>query len=70
MIIKAQAHAYSGDIETGIDLARHGIELAKGYGSRRHISRVQNMYDRLRVTPLGKHSRMKDLKEILMNAQK
>jgi transcriptional regulator with XRE-family HTH domain len=70
LIIKAQAHSYSGNMETGISLALRGIELAKGYGSRRHISRVQGMYDRLSVTPLGKHPLMKDLKEVLMNESK
>jgi transcriptional regulator with XRE-family HTH domain len=70
LIIKAQAHAYSGDMKTGIDLAFQGIKLARSYGSRRHISRVQGMYDRLSVTALGNHPRMKDLKEFLMNEQK
>jgi transcriptional regulator with XRE-family HTH domain len=66
-IIKAQAHAYSGDVEQGVQLAIQGIELAKGYGSERHISRVQGMYNRLNVTSIGKHPRMKDLKEALMS---
>jgi transcriptional regulator with XRE-family HTH domain len=66
-IIKAQAHTYSGDIEKGVDLAIQGIRLARGYKSERHISRVQGMYDRLQVTPLGKHSLMRDLKDALMN---
>lgn len=66
-IIKAQAHAYSGDIEKGVNLAIQGIGLARGYKSQRHISRVQGMYDRLQVTPLGKHPLMKDLKEVLMS---
>jgi hypothetical protein len=68
-IIKAQAHAYSGDAEKGVDLAIEGINLAKMYRSKRHISRVQVMYDRLNVTPIGKHSRMKDLKEALMSVR-
>ncbi len=64
-IIKAQAHTYSGDIEKGIDLAIQGIHLAQGYKSIRHISRVQGMYERLHVTKLGTHPRMKDLQEAL-----
>lgn len=68
-IIKAQAHAYSGDIETGVNLALQGIELARGYRSERHMSRVQGMYDRLNVIPLGKHARMKDLREALMSVR-
>ncbi len=70
MIIKAQAHAYSGDLANGIALATQGITLAQRYGSQRHISRVQAMYDRLRVTKLGKHTRMKDLKDALLSTQK
>ncbi len=69
-IIKAQAYTYSGDIENGIKLAMQGIELAEAYGSRRHISCVQGMYERLQVTKLGKHARMKDLKEVLVGAQR
>lgn len=64
-IIKAQAHAFSGDIEQGITLALNGLELAKRYHSTRHIARVQKMYDRLRTTPLGQHPRLRDLREAL-----
>ncbi len=66
-IIKAQAHTYSGDIDTGVNLALKGLELAKGYQSKRHVSRVRGMYERLHVTSLGKHPRMYDLKEALMS---
>ncbi len=66
-IIKAQAHTYSGDIDTGIDLAMQGIELARGYQSKRHVNRVQSMYERLRVTALGNHARLRDLREVLMD---
>src|SRR5581483_2872888 len=68
-IVKAQAHSYSGNLAKGIALAVEGVELAYGYGSRRHISRVQAMYDRLRVTKLGKNARMRDLKDALMDVQ-
>ncbi len=64
-IVKAQAQTYVGDVDGGIDLALRGVELARGYGSKRHVSRVQGMYDRLSVTPLGTHPRMRDLKEAL-----
>jgi hypothetical protein len=70
IIIKAQAHAYSGDVENGVKLALQGIELAKGYKSQRHISRVQGMYERLQVTKLGDHARMKDLKEALQGVRR
>ncbi|MBA2391457.1 MAG: helix-turn-helix transcriptional regulator [Ktedonobacteraceae bacterium] len=68
-IIKAQAHTYSGDVEKGIGLAIRGIELAHSYGSQRHISRVQVMYERLQLTRLQKHPRVKDLKEALRSVQ-
>jgi transcriptional regulator with XRE-family HTH domain len=67
IIIKAQAHAYSGDLAHGIDLATQGIALARNYGSQRHISRVRAMYDRLRVSKVGKHPHMRDLKDALMS---
>ena len=65
-IVKAQAYSYAGDVDGGIKLALRGIELARGYGSKRHVSRVQGMYDRLSVTSLGNHSRMRDLREALV----
>ena len=67
-IVKAQAHAYSGNVEEGVQLARNGIELAKMYHSKRHISRLQGMYERLSVTPLGKHRLLRDLREELVLA--
>jgi tetratricopeptide (TPR) repeat protein len=69
-IVKAQAHAYGGNLEDGITYALRGLELAKQYHSKRHISRVQIMYDRLNMTPFRTHPRMPDLKEALYNAQK
>jgi transcriptional regulator with XRE-family HTH domain len=65
IIIKAQAHAFSGDIEQGVTLALNGLELAQRYYSTRHIARVQKMYNRLRTTPLGQHPRLRDLREAL-----
>jgi tetratricopeptide (TPR) repeat protein len=65
-IVKAQAYSYAGDIDEGIHLALKGIELARVYGSKRHVSRVQGMYDRLSVTSLGNHPRLRDLKEALV----
>ena len=70
LIVKAQAHTYNGDIEQGISYAINGLELATQYKSPRHISRVQGMYDRVNVTPIGKNLRMKDLQEALHKAYK
>jgi transcriptional regulator with XRE-family HTH domain len=66
-IIKAQAHAYNGDIEEGIRLALNGLELARGYHSARHVARIQKMYDRLKASPLGQHGLLRDLQEALMS---
>lgn len=68
-IIKAQAHAYAGDMEEGITLALKGLELARGYHSIRHEARLQKMYDRLKISPLGKHSGLHNLQEALMNGK-
>ncbi|MBV9688203.1 MAG: helix-turn-helix domain-containing protein [Ktedonobacteraceae bacterium] len=69
-IIKAQAHAYSGNIEDGVTLALRGLDLANQYHSKRHVSRVQIMYDRLNVTSMSTHPRLRDLKEALYKAQR
>jgi len=67
-ILKAQAHAYAGNIDVGVDLAIDGLEFARRYGSARHMSRVQRMYDRLSGTPVGTSARMRDLADALRAA--
>jgi transcriptional regulator with XRE-family HTH domain len=47
LIIKAQALAHSGNLDEGVRLAIQGLDLARGYGSPRLVSRVQRMHDRL-----------------------
>lgn len=69
-IIKAQAHAYSGDIEEGIRLALNGLALAREYHSVRHEARVQKMHDRLKASPLGQHQLLRDLEEALRSGEK
>lgn len=64
-IVKAQAFAYGDDLEQGIKYAIKGVELARAYHSKRHISRVQGMYDRLSITRMGKSPRLRELKEVL-----
>jgi tetratricopeptide (TPR) repeat protein len=64
-IIKAQAFSYVGDLEQGVGYAIKGVELARAYHSKRHISRVQGMYDRLNVTPMSKSPRLRELREVL-----
>ncbi len=68
-IIKAQAHAYNGDIEEGIRLALKGLALAREYHSVRHEARVQKMHDRLRASPLGQHQLLRDLEGALMSGR-
>lgn len=68
LILKAQAHTYAGDVDTGIDLALNGLRLARGYQSRRHESRIQRLYDRVSVTPLGQQPRLRELREALYQA--
>jgi transcriptional regulator with XRE-family HTH domain len=69
IILRAQAHTYAGNVEKGVQLALQGLRLAQEYHSKRHISRIQRMYDRLLVTPLGKHPRLQDLQEALRTLQ-
>ncbi len=64
-ILKAQAFSYTGAVDEGVKYALKGLELARGYESKRHISRVQRMYDRLSVTSLASHQSLKDLNEAL-----
>jgi transcriptional regulator with XRE-family HTH domain len=64
-IIKAQAFSYVGDLEQGVGYAIKGVELARAYHSKRHINRVQGMYDRLNVTPMSKSPRLRELREVL-----
>lgn len=65
IIQKAQAHAYAGDIEKGVQYALRGLKLAREYHSKRHISRIERMCDRLAVTPMGKHPQLRELREAL-----
>ena len=69
-IIKAQAHAYNGEIEEGIQLALKGLTLVREYHSVRHEARVQKMHDRLKASPLGQHQLLRDLEEALMSGRK
>lgn len=62
-ILKAQAHAYAGNVDVGVRLGIDGLAFARRYGSPRHVSRVQRMYDRLSDTPIGTSARMRDLAE-------
>ncbi|HEY8524718.1 MAG TPA: helix-turn-helix transcriptional regulator [Acidimicrobiales bacterium] len=47
LIVHAQALAGAGHLDEGVRLAVEGLQLARRYGSPRHVSRVQRMHDRL-----------------------
>lgn len=65
MIIHAQALAGAGHLDEGVRLAIEGLELARGYGSPRHISRVQRMHDRLVTVWQRSEPRLVELSEAL-----
>ncbi|GER89969.1 hypothetical protein KDW_41310 [Dictyobacter vulcani] len=60
-IVKAQAYTYAGETDKGVKYAIRGLEMARQYQSKRHISRIQGMYDRLSVTPPRRSATMKEL---------
>lgn len=64
-IVKAQAYSYIGDLDKGLKHAKRGLELASQYQSKRHIARLEIMYKRLYVTPLGGDRRVQELGEAL-----
>jgi hypothetical protein len=64
-ILRAQAHAYAGEIEEGVRLAVEGLTLARLYCSPRHVSRVQRMHDRLSVTSHRDSPHLQDLADAL-----
>jgi hypothetical protein len=65
LIIHAQALAHAGHLEEGVRVAVSGLELARGYASARHVSRVQRMYDRLTQTWSRSERSLVDLHDAL-----
>jgi transcriptional regulator with XRE-family HTH domain len=61
LIVKAQAYCYSGNLQAGIEHALAGLRIAEKLQSVRYVVRLQQMYDRLKVTPIGKERAMLDL---------
>jgi hypothetical protein len=47
-----------------------GLKLAREYHSKRHISRLQRVVDRLAVTPFGKDKQVQELQEALRIPQR
>ena len=70
-IIKAQAYCYVGDLDTGIQYARSGLQSAERCRASRYVIRLQQMSDRLSGTTIGKERRMQDLRgEIFESLQR
>jgi transcriptional regulator with XRE-family HTH domain len=69
-IVKAQAYSYAGDLDKGLEYAVRGLGLAAQYQSKRHVARLEIMYNRLRVTPIGKNKRLDTLRDALLEAQR
>jgi transcriptional regulator with XRE-family HTH domain len=67
-IVKAQAYCYSGELQPGIEHALTGLRMAEKLQSNRYIVRLQQMSDRLNVTPIGKERVMRDLRSEILNA--
>ena len=62
-IEKAQAYCSAGYIKEGVNHAMIGLQMAENLQSRRYVTRLQQMSDRLRTTSLGKEQAMKKLHE-------
>jgi len=65
VIIHAQALAGAGHLDEGVRRALEGLELARGYRSARHVSRVRRMYDRLTCVHPPSEPRLAPLREAL-----
>ncbi|MGH2508813.1 MAG: hypothetical protein ACRDHZ_15610, partial [Ktedonobacteraceae bacterium] len=69
-IVKAQAYAYTGDLDKGMEYSLRGLNLASQYRSRRHIARIENMYNRLSVTKLKQDKKLKMIHDALIEVQR
>ena len=68
-IVKAQAYSYAGDLDKGLEYSLKGLNLASQYRSKRHVARLEGMYNRLSVTPMGGDKRLKQIREAIVDAQ-
>lgn len=65
VIIYAQALAHAGHLDEGVRLAIEGLEMARSYGSPRHVSRVRRMHDRLAASMSPAEPHLVALREAL-----
>lgn len=68
-IVKAQAYAYAGDLDKGLEYSVRGLELASQYKSKRHVARLEAMYNRMRLIPQGTDKRVKEIGEALRSTK-
>jgi transcriptional regulator with XRE-family HTH domain len=68
-IEKARAYLVAGELDEGIQYSLKGIEKATEYRSKMHIARLDTIYARLRILPIGKDKRLNILREALITSQ-
>jgi transcriptional regulator with XRE-family HTH domain len=66
-IVKAQAHCYNGNLQAGIEHAYIGLRIAEQLQSSHYVLRLQQMCDRLSVTPIGREQAMRDLRSEILD---
>jgi transcriptional regulator with XRE-family HTH domain len=66
-IVKAQAHCYSGNLQVGIEHAHIGLHIAEQLQSSHYVLRLQQMCDRLRITPIGKELAIRNLRSEILD---
>lgn len=64
-ISRGQAYCDAGDLQTGIDLAIQGFNLANKCRSPRQMNRVRKLLRKLEDSPYKNEQRVKDLKELV-----
>jgi tetratricopeptide (TPR) repeat protein len=69
-IVKAQAYAYAGDLDRGLEYSLKGLDLASQYRSKRHLARLEIMYNRLHVTRMGQDRQLREIHEALRETKR
>lgn len=68
-IVKAQAHAYVGDLDKGLAHSLEGLKTATQCRSKRYVDRVQTMHNRLKITKMGTARQVKEIGEALQETR-
>ncbi len=69
-IDKGEVYLRLGALDEGITLSLKGIELASEYRSKRHIGWIEKTYNRLRVLPIGRDTRLDTLRDALVETKR